>query len=322
MPDVTLAAIKGGGAAAYGSLAVALICGAAGGLLLMRARPRLKGTTLLAPWGWSGAALGAVVCAELLAGSGWAASVSQHAEAHIRYWAAITTLAPIVALLGAKRPQDRAWQWIVLSLLSLLVLPSIKAIAFDAGASPEVHTAWRWLIALIALAGLFNYLPTRQAPSAVLFFCAQVLLLAGYLPGANWPGSAKRWLAGLTCLVAALLAASATAARRRGAAETPENRLWLDFRDAFGALWALRVAERFNASAVQHEWNVWLSWSGLRQVGGAENDKKESGAAAAISAEARPALHQTLKSLLWRFVSPEWVAERLGSDEASAIDRV
>ncbi|HVX64035.1 MAG TPA: hypothetical protein VHC19_25655 [Pirellulales bacterium] len=315
MPEVVIAAIAATGGAEYGRMTIALLCGAGGGLLLMRSRPRLQGTTLLAPWGWCCAALAAVVCAELLAGSGWTASTSPQAEAHLRYGAAITTLAPIVALLGAKRPQDRAWQWIVLSLLALLALPILKAIAFGRGASPELHTAWRWLIALIALAGLFNYLPTRQAPAAALYFCGQALLLAEYLPGADWPSSSQRWLAGLACLVAALFAASISAARERGATETPENQLWLDFRDAFGALWALRVAERFNASAGQQEWNVWLSWSGLRQVHGPENDPQQPQAMAVISAEIRPALHQTLKSLLWRFVSPQWVAQRIGEDE-------
>ena len=161
---------------------------------------------------------------ELLAGSGWAASVSPQAEAHLRYWAAITTLAPIVALLGAKRPQDRAWQWIVLSLLALLMLPSLKAIAFDRGASPDLHTAWRWLIALIVLAGLFNYLPTRRAPGAAFFFCGQVLLLTDHLPGIEWPNKVEHWLPGLACLVAALFAASASAGaqkkRRRNAGKS------------------------------------------------------------------------------------------------------
>lgn len=298
----------------HSGMAAALACGAAAGLVLARYRRRVRGTTLIGPWAWSCAALAAVLAAELFVDSGAAATLSKHAAIHVRYLAAITTLAPIVSLLGAKRPQDRAWQWIVFSLLALLALPSIKAIAFDGGAPPEPHAAWRWLIAVIALAGLFNYLPTRFALSAALFFFGQSLLLAEYLPGPKWPASAERWLLGLACLAAAPLAASMTA-RRRTPAAAPEDRLWLDFRNAFGALWALRVAERFNASAAQCGWNVWLSWSGLRSTSEAANGQEHEATSALIADEFRPALHQAMKSLLWRFVSSEWIDERLDTTD-------
>lgn len=317
MPEIAQGAIAAEAAAGYGVWA-ALACGAAGGCILARSRRRLRDTTLLAPWAWSCAALGAVVLAEALVDGGWAARLSDRAGAHLLYLAAISTLAPIVALLGAKRPQDRAWKWIVLSLLALLALPTLKAIAFDGGAPPDLHMAWRWLIATIALAGFFNYLPTRNAPSALLLIAGQALLLSEYLPLAPWPASAGRRLLGLACLALAPLVASAVAKRAHHITATPEDALWLDFRNAFGALWALRVAERFNASAAQHAWNVWLAWNGLRRTGGAERDEEERRASATIAPEIRPALHQALKSLLWRFVSREWIAERLGSDERSA----
>jgi hypothetical protein len=217
-------------------------------------------------------------------------------------------LAPFVALLGAKRPQDRAWQWIVLSLMILLALPSLKAMLFDGGAAPAPHAAWRWLLAVIALAGLLNFLPTRYGAAAALFCGAQLLELADYLPGFTGPLSGWDSLLGLGLAVAALLAAHVAAPRGNSGVKSID-RLWLDFRDAFGALWALRVAERFNASAAQSGWNVRLGWSGLE---GGREDQDPDQEGKPISAAVVPVMHQNLKTLLWRFVTPEWIAERLG----------
>ncbi|HXT60471.1 MAG TPA: hypothetical protein VN699_17650 [Pirellulales bacterium] len=285
--------------------AVALGC--AGGAVLVRAGRRLRGSTLAAPWVWSCFSLAALVGAEIMAA--WLNGEAPSAVAvHLQYLAAMTMLTPFVAMLGAKRPQDRAWQWIVLSLLALLALPSLKAAIFDAGAPPAPHAAWRWLLAVMALAGLLNYLPTRYGVAAALFFGGQLLELAEYLPGLAAPLSGRDSLAGLGLAVAALLAAQAAALVKKSGAPSVD-RLWLDFRDAFGVLWALRVAERFNAAAAQSSWRVWLGWSGLKSNRKEQHLVRDAGP---ISADVLPAMRQSLKNLLWRFVSPEWISERLG----------
>jgi hypothetical protein len=281
--------------------------GCAGGFVLARAGRRLRGSTLAAPCAWSCFSLSALVGAEIVAAC-LSGEASSGEAAHLRYLAAMTMLAPFVALLGAKRPQDRAWQWIVLSLLALLALPSLKAAIFDSGAPPAPHAAWRWLLAVIALAGLLNYLPTRFGAAAALLFGGQLLELADYLPGFASPLSGQDPLAGLGLAVAALLAAQMAALAKKPAAPSID-RLWLDFRDAFGALWALRVAERFNAAAAQSGWGVWLRWSGLKS---SREDQDAERSDKPISADVVPAMHQSLKNLLWRFVAPDWISERLG----------
>jgi hypothetical protein len=286
---------------------LALALGCTGGIVLARTGGRLRGSTLVAPWAWSCFSLAALAGVEAIAAF-WGAEMPARAAVHLRYWAAITTLSPFVALLGAKRPQDRAWQWIVFSLMVLLALPSLKAMLLDAAAAPAPHAAWRWLLATIALAGLLNFLPTRYGVAASLFCGAQLLTLADYLPGFASPFSGHEPLLGLALTIAALLAAQVAASAKKSPAESVD-RLWLDFRDAFGALWALRVAERFNASAVQQGWNVRLAWRGLEI--GREGPRSDHDAVAA-SPDFIPAMHQNLKSLLWRFVAPEWIAERLG----------
>ena len=44
--------------------------------------------------------------------------------------------------------------------------------------------------------------------------------------------------------------------RKRTAAATEVDRLWLDFRDLFGALWGLRVAERVPLEVQPHKSNI------------------------------------------------------------------
>lgn len=287
-------------------LALAVLLGGWGAVVLVRAAKSLRGGTLLAPWAWSCFSLAALTAAEIAAAL--AGADASNAVVHLRYLAATTTVAPLVALLGAKRPQDRAWQWIVLSLLVLLALPSLKAVAIDGGVPPAPHAAWRWLLTTILVAGFLNYAPTRNALAACFFMLGQFISLADYLPGfargvAGWD---PIW--GLAATVAAIWVAQIAASRKKPAAE-PVDRLWLDFRDAFGALWALRAAERFNATSAQCGWRVWLAWGGLRSSG--EDRPSDQGALGDLAPDVAQGVHQALKSLLWRFVSADWIAERL-----------
>src|SRR5438132_5998673 len=110
----------------------AALSGIVGLVALGLVRPRLRGTTLLAPWWWSLFSLAAVMSVETMLGSSSAGGDVRWAPA-ARYAAAVTTFGPIMAVLGAKRPQDRAWQFIVLSLLVVLALPSGEALAFRDG---------------------------------------------------------------------------------------------------------------------------------------------------------------------------------------------
>jgi hypothetical protein len=82
----------------------------------------------------------------------------------------------------------------------------------------------------------------------------------------------------------------------------------VDFRNAFGAAWGLRVQERFNALAQRHRWPVYLTWHGFRPLGGALGPERPD----PVSADRLEALLvEALRSVLWRFVSPRWIAVRL-----------
>ena len=103
-----------------------------------------------------------------------------------------------------------------------------------------------------------------------------------------------------------LLAAGLTTilASRGAAVPTwPLNRVWVDFRDAYGAVWALRQMDRLNATSRQQGWNVVLTWQGFEGPDGESVNH--------LSSESQAELLDAFRALLTRFVSPAWLAERL-----------
>lgn len=277
-----------------------LALAAMGTAALLWRRPGLRGTTLLPAWWWAVLSLLLVAGAELLVnnstpGAAWADP--------LRFTAALSTFCPGMAVLGAKRPQDRAWHMIVLSLWIVLSLPAGHTLLFGSG-HMELHTAWSVFLVLLIIAATFNYLPTRYWLSSVSLATAQLILLA---PHSAWN---VKWFTSVCCPVSGLafgvLAIVLTAfglMPSRGAHQGLD-RVWIDFRNLFGAVWSLRVAERINASAKLYDWKFQLNWHGfVRADGGSMED---------LPAEIAPNVLQNINSLLRRFVSPEWIAKRLG----------
>jgi hypothetical protein len=298
---------------------------------------RLRGTTLVAPCGWAAAALLMLGVPELIAS--WSAAPPSWLP-HARFLAAGATFCPFVALLGAKRPQDRAWQFVVLSLLALVVFFGLTELAFWPGRPPSLHWIVRWLLVAPLLAmGAANYLLTRYwLPGLVAALGKFILLLPqfpelhGGLPAALAGGTNsydRIAAAGLVCLSSAV--ALAWALGRRGASRRSEvvrseaarhpssraadprvlDRGWLDFRDQFGTFWALRVAGRINQSAEQLGLGVRLSWQGLTREGAGLDAPAK---AADLDGPTAASLRRVIQSLLRRFVNDEWLARRWGED--------
>ncbi|HEY2841351.1 MAG TPA: hypothetical protein VGJ26_19495, partial [Pirellulales bacterium] len=101
-------------------------------LVLLRAARQLRGTTLTAPLAWGGLALTAICGVELLALAAGEESAIEWLQS-ARFVAAVSSLCPAIALLGAKRPQSRAWQFIVLTLLGILALPALFSLLLHYG---------------------------------------------------------------------------------------------------------------------------------------------------------------------------------------------
>jgi hypothetical protein len=85
---------------------------------------KLRGTTLVGSQVWLGTCLVAVAAVDI-----WQTLAVERANASaaepLRFFAATLTFCPLMALMGAKRPQDRAWHFIVLSLWVVLALPAM-----------------------------------------------------------------------------------------------------------------------------------------------------------------------------------------------------
>ncbi|MEM9351632.1 MAG: hypothetical protein AAGA92_01335 [Planctomycetota bacterium] len=299
--------------------ACAAIAAGIAACLLGLLAPRARGTTLLAPLLWAVAAFTFLASSEV-----WiAANVEDESSFGIsllRYAATAGLFTPIMALLGAKRPQDRGWQWIVASLWLVLVWPALQGLVTASAARVELFTAWRlFLGGLLCLAPL-NYIPTQFRVAVLLATVGQAVLIYEWLAKGSASDSGSRTLVGtflLLLAVAALrrgLTASNAKARHGHQPESAANRQtarWIAFRDAFGAFWSLRVMQRVNQTAELQNWPVRLEWAGFQAVSepGAAHDHDTAGdhtvyqdRNSAVLAETKDQIDQTLDTLLRRFL--------------------
>jgi hypothetical protein len=257
---------------------------------------RLRGSTLVGPWAWTLVALGGAILAALLPGDA--------AYDAARFAALMGIFCPAMSLLGAKRPQDTAWHFIVASLWGILALPALEGLVLRPGQPLAIIDFRAWFLVVLIGLNVLIYLPTRQSLAAILVGLGQVLLCWPFLPWSEAPHAPWRLLAAAGCG----LAAGWWSARSPRVTGHGFDRVWLDFRDTFGTLWGARVLERVNAAAVMYDWPFRLGWSGFFSA----SDYQRM---AEIPPEYVADLRQTMVNLLRRFVAPHWIAERLGTVE-------
>lgn len=256
-------------------------------------RERLKGTTLFAPYCWSLFSLFALAGIVLVSSLG---QLNESSLAAFRYLAATSTFCPLMAILGAKRPQNVGWQLIVLTLWIVLVLPVGEMALLWQGGALDIGPMRQWLLVILIGVGVANYGLTRFAVAGLLYGIGQALLLLPLLPlvSREWQ---HHWLAGAAFIAcAALLLWFQT--RNHRIVDGGWNCVWRDFRDAFGLVWSLRVMERFNATSKLSTWETELSWYGLESLEKAAPEE-------AVEIE------RCIRTLLRRFVSAEWIDARL-----------
>jgi hypothetical protein len=266
----------------------------------------------MAPWSWSVLSMLAIAATEILVGFGGGPSPPKWAVP-LRFAAAMTAFMPLVAMLGAKRPQDRAWQFVVLALWAILSLPAAQWLAF--GGVREIHPARFWFLTILTIVTALNGIGTRAWLENLLVATGQAVLVAAFLPSSrDWLPDARGPLVALLAFAIAWTLWAARSPRASAGNPTqpigsPLDHLWLDFRDAFGVVWSLRIIERTGAAARQHDWPVTLTWQGFR---GRDADRPAS--------EVPPAAAENFRALLRRFVSPERIKSRQNAPSGQDID--
>jgi hypothetical protein len=181
-----------------------------------------------------------------------------------RYLALCLTGCAGVAVLGARRPHVGAWNFVVLGLLAVLVLPLVEGLLIRE--QPPGVFQLIFLGAVLSV-GILNYLPTCFAPAALLLAAgagAQLLLLIAP-PSDPAQRQAVQFVAQLCLILVPWVARARWRRSRLGANEF--DGLWLYFRNRFGLVWGQRVREQFNRSALNAGWPVYLTWRGLRRTG-------------------------------------------------------
>jgi hypothetical protein len=198
---------------------------------------------------------------------GMTASSSEGAGFLARYLALCLTGCAGVAVLGARRPILGPWNFVLLSLLAVLLLPLAQGELL--GGPLQLGLPHTLFLAGTLAVTVLNYLPTRMAPAALLLAAAgagELLSLVGPETGASPPEAVHL----ISRLLLALVPWVAYARwRRRRPAATEFDRLWLDFRDRFGLVWGQRLRDQFNRAAANAGWPVHLRWRGLRLLSGA-----------------------------------------------------
>jgi hypothetical protein len=272
-------------------------------LLVFSARRWFTETTLTASWRWGlGAAGAGLACATSAAFRLLPAGAADVAW----YLCAVLALCPPIAVLGARRPGSHAWTWFVLlPLVAVLGWPAAAVVGTRGAVGPlELDAPPLVGVALVLVMGCGNYIGTRFGFAACLYAVGQCLIV---LPGtrltATWTIAADHYRVAGALLW--LLAASAAhlAARRHTLNVSPGiDRLWFDFRNTFGIVWAHRLQERVNAEADREQWPARLTPDGLAWQPQADEPAR---------AQALPRIEHTLRWLLRRFVDEPWIDARI-----------
>ncbi|MFO0965352.1 MAG: hypothetical protein U0793_07160 [Gemmataceae bacterium] len=231
----------------------------AGAWPLARAWLRRRGSSLEHALLWLGAAWvawGAVSLLEDPERPGWAPG---------RFVALALTCCPVVAVLGARRPYVGAWNFVVLGLCAVLLLPLLEMAVLG---SHTLDTLRLFFLGATLAIGVINYLPTRFGLGALwigVCLALEFWLLAA--PERVPDGWRPEWTR-LALLLSPWLAWLAS--WRKHEAVTAFDRRWRTFRDSYGLVWGQRAREQFNRAAANAGWNATLTWRGLRASGLAE----------------------------------------------------
>lgn len=261
--------------------AVCLVILLTGAYPLWRAWQANRRTTLFQAVHWAIAAW-AGWCAALLADL----SRGGQDNLSIHYVALCLTGCAGVAVLGARRPGVTAWNFVLLGLLAVLLMPVVQGLS-----NLRENPLQALFLGAVVAVGVLNYLPTRLALAAVILAGGLTLEITGLFIQHDLSRHWEQSIGFSRLLLAACPWAAYGSYRWRNQPEAVFDKIWIDFRDRFGLVWGQRLREQFNRSAHNAGWPVVLRWQGLRIVPGNSLPNNEM----------QTQIVQTLQAMLKRF---------------------
>lgn len=268
-------------------------------------RSLLTGLSVRSAGGW---AIAACVVSMLSIGLRILPNVPAGVTSATHSVAATLCLTPLLDVLGARNPGHRAWPWFVITpMVVVLQWSTLSHLASERLQTPvttPLPAAAGFLLVLTMGAG--NYFGTANTAACLIGATGICLLALPLSELAAWPGDAF-CLAGAVCLaVAALLAEGRL---KSAVAPHGHERLWTDFRDTYGLVWARRVMDRVNQFADREQWPVTMTLDGFRPRRGPGMTTAEL---------QRPV--EILRWVLRRFADPDYLESRLSSKQAPNND--
>jgi hypothetical protein len=265
---------------------------------LRRLRRTVHGTTLLPAWNWA-------LAFWLLWESTWLLKLCSIPPAvldYLWYSVALLGLCPPITVLGARRPGARVWAiFVVLPLVLVFAWPGV--VGWVHGFPPErlvLETPMLLGYGLVLIMGYGNYLGTRHALPALMIALSLAWLVWHF---AKTPEAGESLSpTGPTLLIAIATVFGTTVTTAPPRTLSGEDRIWQDFQEAFGVVWAKRIMDRINHTARQENWFARLEIAGFVWNESVSLEERSC-------TQAR--IQHTLRWHLRRFVDPAWIEERL-----------
>lgn len=236
--------------------------------------------------------------------------VSAAVADHLWYGAAVLSLCPPIAVLGARRPGNRVWtMFILLPMLFALGWPiGTLAIQGSELRGLQLETPQLMAYTLVLIMGFGNYCGTRNTVPAIIFSMAlfvSVLSITSSSPSWLADRNATRfWSTAVVSMTICLMGL-----RRKSIHRHSFDRVWFDFFDDFGIVWGRRIQDRINHLAASEKLPVHLDSDGFHFE---TSSMGENSAAHDQLSQTEARVEHFLRWLLRRFVDPVWIDERLG----------
>ncbi|MCA8990370.1 MAG: hypothetical protein KDA88_00230 [Planctomycetaceae bacterium] len=259
---------------------------------------RLTTLTMAAKW-----TIAAIFMWCVAAGASWFVSdIPAGVVDQLWYWTMVVSCCPPIAVLGARSPTHRVWNYFILMpLVAVLGWPAMTLwMPSDAWQPVEVGGPVLMAFGLVTVMGFGNFVGTRYTAAT---FLAGLAVVAGLVPFATFrPESVAPdlWRICSATLIVLAGQAAISASKRQYAEESPYTTIWNDFRDTFGLVWSVRILERLQEQGRRDQLPVEWSAEGLHWC--TEDESAREAAEVKIS--------HTLRWLLRRFVEPEWIDAR------------